>query len=577
MSTIEQLEARIKQLEDKINKSNQMFGRSYSTNGSSSSDYLIKTRGQVKIQIGNRFIDLIKDGKINADLKFIFQRDSVGVKDGIYVIGKGNNQQIILQVNGNQINLKGEIGTTYVSFQDAQYTSSEQKQTALRNIGFIYNTIEEIPSSVVNNGIIYITSEQKLYIVSDGVISEYYINLPTPYTKQFVIAKNDANTGAIVIKGKGTSNSLAFDDLVIYVDEGNSYVNSSGIIDFFVNGNKSLTVNKNGIVVNDKITASMLQSPSSSNDSGYRLYMDGDRSILEIDKIIERDAVKPSPDVVPDFYSLNNNIILSNEDYNDNSLNSEIFLSLKYVNQYAVGDYLYMYGEVIIDKYSTQLVKIPVIVTSIENDNVIAVKIIKGINLEVDSLSELPNLVNKPVMLIVTENDVTENISQLRYSNNSIDLIQYNSIEEEQNISSVSLRIGNLSDLSLTYNDNSNVVNIQNFGLYSSIGWFKEAGYISGYDLPINNKSSKFASTEWVQNLLPVGSIIMFNGSTIPEGWVICDGNNNTPNLSGYFIKAGQTAGDIDTYNVISGENAEEGQSIIQFQSYSLIFIMKTV
>ena len=60
--------------------------------------------------------------------------------------------------------------------------------------------------------------------------------------------------------------------------------------------------------------------------------MDGDRSILEIDKVIERDAVKPSPDVVPDFYSLNNNIILSNEDYNDNSLNSEIFLSLKYVN-----------------------------------------------------------------------------------------------------------------------------------------------------------------------------------------------------------------------------------------------------
>lgn len=48
-----------------------LFGRIFDSVGSSSSDLLLKTKGQVKIQWGNKFIDLIKDGKIN------FPRESV--------------------------------------------------------------------------------------------------------------------------------------------------------------------------------------------------------------------------------------------------------------------------------------------------------------------------------------------------------------------------------------------------------------------------------------------------------------------------------------------------------------------
>ena len=35
---------------------------------------------------------------------------------------------------------------------------------------------------------------------------------------------------------------------------------------------------------------------------------------------------------------------------------------------------------------------------------------------------------------------------------------------------------------------------------------------------------------------IPINGIIMWNGSTIPTGWAICDGTNGTPNLSGKFI-----------------------------------------
>ncbi len=38
--------------------------------------------------------------------------------------------------------------------------------------------------------------------------------------------------------------------------------------------------------------------------------------------------------------------------------------------------------------------------------------------------------------------------------------------------------------------------------------------------------------------VMPAGGIIMWSGSIseIPDGWALCDGNNNTPNLSGRFI-----------------------------------------
>jgi microcystin-dependent protein len=37
-------------------------------------------------------------------------------------------------------------------------------------------------------------------------------------------------------------------------------------------------------------------------------------------------------------------------------------------------------------------------------------------------------------------------------------------------------------------------------------------------------------------NLLPTGSIIMWNGNTAPDGWVLCDGTQNTPDLRGRFV-----------------------------------------
>jgi microcystin-dependent protein len=41
---------------------------------------------------------------------------------------------------------------------------------------------------------------------------------------------------------------------------------------------------------------------------------------------------------------------------------------------------------------------------------------------------------------------------------------------------------------------------------------------------------------------LPVGTIVLFSGKTIPGGWLLCDGNNGAPDLTNRFILGGQLA-----------------------------------
>lgn len=140
-----------------------LFGRAYESIGSTGSDFIIKTKGQVKIQWGNKFIDIVKNGKIAVDTDIIESINSISDinKNGIYYIKETGS--IYIYVDGTLINLSGEIGTTYVSFVGVQETTDSQKKQALANIGLMFETLDEAIESNITDGFVYILNSQNLY------------------------------------------------------------------------------------------------------------------------------------------------------------------------------------------------------------------------------------------------------------------------------------------------------------------------------------------------------------------------------------------------------------------------------
>ena len=553
---LEDLLRRVSELEKQVkNGSFSAFGRSYSSIGSSSSDFVIKTKGQVKIQWGNKFIDLIKDGKINADLKFIFQRDSVGVKDGIYIIGDGDTQQVILQVNGNQINLKGEIGTTYVSFQDAQQTTSEQKYTALQNIGFIYKSLAEVTQDSLQNGIIYVESEQKLYIVQNGSLSQFTVEFPNPYTRQFIIQKSDSSIGSLLIVGSGIENSIAFDSFYLYSQDNGVYLDSNGEIYFRISEQEKFKITVDTAVFNIDVTSRMFKSPNASESSGFRLYLQDGESTLEVDNLIVRNQQESGnvTMIYPIYWDYKNNSIVSVEEMEnpDDPTQTGFGFTLAFKNEFEVGQTLYVYAPILDEttgEYDRILLPLQVEMLNTEgNANVVYASIIEdqmdqSILQSLDKSVVFEALEGQTIFLVQING---EPITLLRKKGINIDLVEVEQIEEASSDDKVVSRIGNLTDLQKKENDNGAEVPIKGYGVYSSNSAFLKARYTSDYELPIDDNSSKFVSTEWIHKLFPKGTILMFNGtsSEIPEGWAICDGSNGTPNLIEKFIKAGTSSG----------------------------------
>ena len=65
---------------------------------------------------------------------------------------------------------------------------------------------------------------------------------------------------------------------------------------------------------------------------------------------------------------------------------------------------------------------------------------------------------------------------------------------------------------------------------------------------------------------IPTGGIIMWSGATsaIPAGWVLCDGNNSTPDLRNKFIVgADASTGNTNYPNVSVGATGGQADAIV--------------
>lgn len=300
-----------------------------SSNVIGSKDTSLVLRGQsIKIQWGNKFIDLIKNGKINVEsqsLLYTITSEEQLTSDGIYLL----NGTIWIVIGGTKVQLAGESTTTYVSYLTEQKDiTAEQKNLALTNIGFYYRTLQDAKDAGISSGFIYVQEDNKLYLIINGELIEYT-------SEKMQSNPNDINTGPAIIQ----DNKLIID------------------------GHEWITFN-NAINIYDKVVLNnTLQSNNANSNYGYRLYVQDGKSVLEIDKIIEREKSELEIYEYQPIYSKHNNIITS---YSIDG--SQVTCRLKFPGEFAIGDTVLVYNNEELKEYSVIETDVTSVTLNISSD-----------------------------------------------------------------------------------------------------------------------------------------------------------------------------------------------------------------
>lgn len=147
-----------------------MFGSTYSPIGDTNCDLLLKCRGKVKIQQGNKFIDLIKDGQLNISSSVIFDSSQVGNNDGIYIVNdkvyiKSGSKQIELNSGNTQVTTSTNNSSNNASSNDNSSNNiSETKESVEQIIGGLDNLYSSTPTYIIQEGsdLYIVLNNQKL-------------------------------------------------------------------------------------------------------------------------------------------------------------------------------------------------------------------------------------------------------------------------------------------------------------------------------------------------------------------------------------------------------------------------------
>lgn len=288
----------------------QLFGKNYQEAGSSSSPLLLRSNGEIKLQWGNKFIDLVKNGKINSEAKdCIFTVDtSDEIKaNGIYLVTEDSS--IWINVEGTKTKLS-DTSTTYVSFLTEQETTPEQKQQALTNLGLIYENIDALNKANLITGLAYVVESNKLYLIQNKVVSEYQVAAALPTSGKF----EDLTINNLTIK--------------------NDTINSSQLI-LTINNIPYLQLNDN-VLCSVPFLVDKLQSINYNyNKSGFALYQDKGKSVLDVDSINWRniDSELPKNQKTYSTYTILGSFNIVTEVTDESSETESLYkLQLKYPN-----------------------------------------------------------------------------------------------------------------------------------------------------------------------------------------------------------------------------------------------------
>ena len=295
-----------------------LFGREYEMVGAEGKDICLITKGKVKVKWGKKFIDIVKDGKLNVDgldINRVKDKDSIGTINGIYVTDNG---AVYLRVGDMLIPLYGDgENSMFVAYTKQEGKTGEEMATAQANIGISFDTRDAFLESGIKNGITYIINEQTLYKVIDGTLYPLDANVggdggvtdneednkENTFNTPIVINIENGQY-ALLLNGyyseDGTQLVIGNIDngIRIYAERTGKFIDAKDSLTINIDGNNIFYLDGGGVDitgnldVSGEITTNLITSNQGTKDQGYWLGIEEDgESTLFIDNIVVRNGI----------------------------------------------------------------------------------------------------------------------------------------------------------------------------------------------------------------------------------------------------------------------------------------------
>ena len=491
-----------------------VLGSEHTIYGNSQRDLILRTRGKVKVQWGNKFVDLFSMGKLlGVDLDIFkqvqtFEEIDQSINSIVYVV---EDNSLYLVYDGKIFSLVPSEGE-YVSFRVTQLTNGTEKDTALRNLGLLFDTLDEFETAVEENnigeGLAYIVETSELYSVVNGQSQNLFLNKRnggTVYNTIFINTDIAIDTTGKIKLG----NTLISEDTIEVLNTLNIKLN--GVDRIQINPSESVF---NGINrFPEKIITNSLESSNfTQGQSGFSLYQIGSKSHIEADYLSLRYPILTSEVENENVFSsiwINNYGTINYQLVNGNTIISLKEETSNSIPKYSVNDEVSVFTFEYIDD----------ILTGIEiSFKVLSIEIYDGTNesdgreagiyytLENLTSLEVGDLLHKKIFRIGSSNvngraalNIYDSNPDTSFSSPNIDLYentQYISNVIPQNINT---KIGNLklSPILTEISLNSETVvapKFKQYGLYSNNAHLR-GGIIKGLDTEINLTYGGFKSS----------------------------------------------------------------------------------
>lgn len=311
-------------MSSELARSARALGRDMNFFGSKEKDFVIQTKGRVKINFGDKFIELFNGSKFTTGDNFIKTTEgapSSTDSDGFYFDEDTGTLYLKIGDKIYEIFSNAKLQDGFISYKEEQDLTGENQTLAKENIGSIFQTPEDAENSG-GSGVVYIASENKAYILQNGVLypitNNTEINIGDDsssegdgyYFDKTITIDVDEEGPVLIINGLNRCIRIGTEDnntTICHGSDGGT-INSNKSLVIKINDKKVINIKEGKVefsailnalkgIITDEIFSSNYEKgdPSMGEGKGWGIWIDQEsgESYLQVDNILTKSNNPP--------------------------------------------------------------------------------------------------------------------------------------------------------------------------------------------------------------------------------------------------------------------------------------------